>query len=78
MKIWPVILAAGVGVAASISNPATQEDKTIYDEDVELVRPATMEYPGGMFGLPAVVVVRVRLGHNGRVTGLSPFGDWTT
>lgn len=72
MRIWPVILVASVAVAPSVSNPATQEDQTIYDEGVELVRPATMESPGGMWGLPGAVVVRVTLSHDGHVTAAFP------
>ena len=72
MRIWPVILVASVAVAASVSNPATQEDKTIYDEDVQLVQAAKMEPSGNMWGLPGAVVVTVTLSHDGHVTAALP------
>jgi hypothetical protein len=73
MRTWPVILMASVAVAANVSNPASQEDKTIYDEDVQLVYAAPMESPSGVLSaFPGAVVVRVTLGHDGHVTAALP------
>jgi hypothetical protein len=74
-----MILVISMAVGTRGSNSAAREDKTIYDEDVQLLQPATMEYPAGMWGLPGAVVVRVSLGEDGHVTSALPVSgldDW--
>ena len=56
-------------LANPVSRVRAQQDETIYDADVKVVKYEVMKYPGpaGLQGRRGVVVVRVKLDREGKV-----------
>jgi len=80
MRTWRFLLLVSIAVAASTSALFTQQDETIYDEDVNLVHPAEMAYPPLALALPlrGTVVVRATLNKKGRVVAVSAISGRTS
>ena len=74
MRILRVLLLATLATTGSSSDLFHQQDNTIYDEDVEFVNAAPMEYPPELLhsGVLGTALIKVSIGEDGGVVGASP------
>lgn len=67
------LLAAGIAAIVSVASDSSPQDAPVYDKDIHYISYEGIEYPplARQTRLQGVVVIRVKLDAQGKVTGAS-------